>query len=347
MRASPFKMGLRRLRLMSILRFALCPIRVLRRHRQAVITCDPYHRCNAGRRKLEFTNEDHRIRKIALDVVVYISYYLRQNTYSSQVKPKPMSLSKFIRDNTDEGHNIARVLIDVMEGRLDGCKISHRLTAARLLTIYGNDDAPDFIADNAPDTPESERGDKIWVNIDPGLLTLVKTRTDDGRVLCLFLIDVMEGRVAKANVGHRVSAAKELLNRAFGKSRSRDLPRLPGSNSPKRSAHKTHQRVASTQTQAVDTVPAASTAVLTEPEQQAEPATSGSEPTIYIDSDDPLYLNEDILEWFEMCDDPEFDPYEATRNEHYAQSYTGCPNPKCEVHGEPDEIEFDPKDFHD
>ena len=61
-----------------------------------------------------------------------------------------MSLSQFIRDNTDDGRNIARLLIDVMEGRLDGAKISHRLTAARLLTIYGYEDAPDFIADNIP-----------------------------------------------------------------------------------------------------------------------------------------------------------------------------------------------------
>ena len=62
-----------------------------------------------------------------------------------------MSLSQFIRDNTNDGRNIASVLIDVMEGRLDGCKISHRLTAARMLTIYGYEDADDFIADNTSD----------------------------------------------------------------------------------------------------------------------------------------------------------------------------------------------------
>ncbi len=33
-----------------------------------------------------------------------------------------MSLSQFIRDNTNDGRNIASVLIDVMEGRLDDCR---------------------------------------------------------------------------------------------------------------------------------------------------------------------------------------------------------------------------------
>ena len=47
-----------------------------------------------------------------------------------------MSLSQYIRDNTNDGHNIARLLIDVMEGRIDNT----RLTAARLLTIYGYGD---------------------------------------------------------------------------------------------------------------------------------------------------------------------------------------------------------------
>ena len=148
-------------------------------------------------------------------------FYYRHRAHRSQ--PTPMSLSQFIRDNTSDGRNIALVLIDVMEGRLDGTRISHRLTAARLLTIYGYDDAPDFISDNTPDTPETESGKKIWFEIDPGLRTLIKARTDDGRVICMFLIDVMGGRIEGVHVGHRVNAAKELLDCAFGKSRR---PRL-------------------------------------------------------------------------------------------------------------------------
>ena len=120
------------------------------------------------------------------------------------------------------------------------------------------------------------------------------------------------------HVGHRVAAAKELLNRAFGKSRSRDLPKPPGSNSPKRQSHKTHQRVSPAQTETVAMVPAASTAVLKEPEQRSEPETNDAAP-VYIDTGDPLYIDEERLEFFEACYDPDFDPYEATWNENYAR----------------------------
>ena len=263
-----------------------------------------------------------------------------------------MTISEFIRDNTDDGRNIVRFLIDVMNGQIDGCRLTQRLTAARLLTIYGSqsavagqDDAPDFIADNTPDTSGPERGDKIWVSIDPGLTTLIKARTDDGRVICMFLIDVMEGRIEKANAGHRVSAAKELLNRAFGKSPGRSLPRASRSTAPRRSTQKKQWTPERARAQAPTATPAAPTAVLDEPEQQTEPEANDVVP-VYRDSDDPLYLDEKLLQFYEACYDPDFDPYEATRNENYAQSYTGCPDPECDVHGNPPEIDFDPNDFH-
>ena len=256
-----------------------------------------------------------------------------------------MSLTQFIRDNTNDGTDIASVLIDVMEGRLDGATISHRLKAARLLIIYGNDDAPDFIADNTPDSPERERAEGSWVPVDPGLASLIKLRTDGGRAMCLFLIDVVKGRVEGIHVGQRVAAAKELLDRAYGRSRSRPLPKPPGSNAPRRSTHKTHQRVPSAQPRTSVAAPAASTAVLEEPEPQPESPTSAVGP-VNIDFDDPLYLDEKLLQFYEACYDPEFDPYEATRNPDYAESYTGCPDPECEVHGDPPEIDFDPNDFH-
>ena len=61
-----------------------------------------------------------------------------------------MSIATFIKDNTDDGRNIVRFLSDVMNGDIEGCSLSHRLIAARLLTVYGQDDAPDFIAANTP-----------------------------------------------------------------------------------------------------------------------------------------------------------------------------------------------------
>ena len=72
-----------------------------------------------------------------------------------------MSLSQFIRDNTNDGRDMASVLIDVMNGRIDGSRVSHRLTAARLLIIYGYDDADDFIADNTPITSEKDPDDRV------------------------------------------------------------------------------------------------------------------------------------------------------------------------------------------
>ena len=255
-----------------------------------------------------------------------------------------MSLPQFIRDNTTDGTDIASVLIDVMNGRIDGSRVSHRLTAARLLIIYGNDDADEFIAENTPITSETDPNDNVWGEIDPALTRLIRFKTDDGRAMCLLLIEVMQGKAEGATVGHRVSAAKELLNRGFGRYQSRPLPKPPGSTARRRSTHKTHQRVASAQTQAVADAPAVTTAVQTEPEPQPELSARGVEP-IYIGGD-PFYLDSDLVMTYEGCDDPNFDPYRAVHDEEYAQSYAGCKDPKCEVHGEPDEFEFDPKDFH-
>ncbi len=258
-----------------------------------------------------------------------------------------MSLSQFIRNNTNDGADIASVLIDVMNGRIDGSKVGHRLTAARLLIIYGHDDADDFIADNTPITSEKDPDDRVWVIIDPALTKLIRFKTDDGRAMCLFLIEVMQGKVEGINVGHRVSAARELLNRAFGRYQSRPLPKPPGSTGRSQSTHKitpAHQRVPSTRLQGVTTTSAVSTAVLDAPEQQTEPEASDVAP-VHTDTDDPLYIDEERLQFYEACYDDNFDPYEAARNPDYAQSYTNCPDPECEVHGDPPEIDFDPSDY--
>ena len=257
-----------------------------------------------------------------------------------------MTLSEYILENTNDGHNIARVLIDVMEGHFDGTKVSHRLTAARLLTIYGHKDADDFVADNTPDKTEVESGRRIWVEMDPGLRTLIRARTDDGRVICMFLIDVMEGRVEGAHVGHRVSAAKELLNRAYGKVQSRSLPKPRGSNSTKRQPRKTHQRVPSTPTQSVTPAPTASAVILDEPEQQSD---YEIDPRIDLARDIDYWL--DIYdtpryEFMEECQHPDFDPYVATIDEEYFKSFTACQDPDCEVHGESPVIDFDPNSHH-
>ena len=259
---------------------------------------------------------------------------------------RPMSLSHYIRENTDDCKIVARVLIDVMEGRLDGTKISHRLTAARLLTIYGHEDADDFIADNTPEVSDKQWGKRVLIEIDPGLSTLIKQKSNGGRDICLFLIQVVKGEVEGINVGHRVWAAKELLNRAYGKSQSRPLPKPPGSTGSRRSSHKTHQRVPSTPTQPA-TTHAASTAVLDEPGQQSDYAIDSR---INVTREEIDYWSEVYdspgYEFMVECQHPDFDPYTATIDEEYFRSFTACQDPECEVHGSPLEIHFDPNDYH-
>ena len=43
------------------------------------------------------------------------------------------------------------------------------------------------------------------------------------------------------------------------------------------------------------------------------------------------------------CEHPDFDPYTATIDEEYFQSFTACKDPECEVHGSPPEIHWDPQ----
>ena len=99
-----------------------------------------------------------------------------------------MTLSEYILENTDDGLDMARLLIDVMNGFIRGVKPGHRLTAARLLTIYGFQDARDFIDDNTLNPSDEGRQ---WVISDPELSRLIRARTNDGQEMCLFLIDVM------------------------------------------------------------------------------------------------------------------------------------------------------------
>ena len=67
-----------------------------------------------------------------------------------------MTLSQIIKLKTDDGLTIVDFLMDVMQDRYEDFQICHRLQAAKLLTTYGNEDAPDFIDDN-PREPRSNR----------------------------------------------------------------------------------------------------------------------------------------------------------------------------------------------
>ncbi len=292
-----------------------------------------------------------------------------------------MSLAQFIRDNTNDGTDIASVLIDVLNDRIDGCSISLRLTAARLLIIYGHDDAPGFIADN---TPDREPDDTWRKTIDPELRKFVASKTDDGRDMCRLLINVLHGRFEKATLGHRVSAARELLGRAFGKTPTRPLPRPQHSN-----LHTTNGQHPMEDGEALTPVSSPSTpqnedplhrntangrypdgdgealtpdsSPLT-PQHQSLPLTRDFPPLTPRDpeaearrrqvpfdiNNDPWYtiLDSQIYALMCECEHPDFDPHLAAFDEDYFQSFTDCTDPECVVHGDSSEIDFDPNDFH-
>ena len=294
-----------------------------------------------------------------------------------------MSLAQFIRDNTNDGTDIASVLIDVMNDHIDGCMISHRLTAARLLIIYGHDDAPDFIANNA--TLDEECTDKWWKTIDPEIQKFVMSKTDDGRDMCRLLIEVLHGHGKKVTPGHRVSATKELLGRAFGKTPTRPLPKPQHSTIPtvipaeagtqttsSNGVHLTPQAESPPNrhtgkgrnprsgspldnpeghgealTPRKDTS-AATSAVTSEHEQPTDPEEEARRQLLFDLDNDPRYtiLDSEIYDLMCECDAPDFDPYLAALDEDYFKSYTGCKDPECEVHGDPPKIDFDPNDFH-
>ena len=131
-----------------------------------------------------------------------------------------MNLSQRIQAKTDNGDTIIDFLIEVMKDELDDFKICHRLDAARLLTKYGRDEAFDFILDNPPEPPRprTDSGSSDESEFDLALAKKIRESTDDGASVCRFLINVMDGELSAFKSHHRIAAARELLDRGFGKS---------------------------------------------------------------------------------------------------------------------------------
>ena len=131
-----------------------------------------------------------------------------------------MTLSQIIKLRTNNGRNVIDFLIDVMHDRYEDFSICHRLQAARLLTTYGNEEASSFIDDNP--RPRTARRNssksKHQTMFDTELARVIKQDTRDGRSVAYFLIEVMEGGRTEFRPHHRISAARELLDRGFGKS---------------------------------------------------------------------------------------------------------------------------------
>ena len=140
-----------------------------------------------------------------------------------------MTLSHIIKLRTDNGRSIIDFLVAVMNDRYEDFRICHRLQAARLLTTYGNEDAPNFIADNTPDRPDRHKtpGSTHRTKFDTELARVIREDTDDGRSIARFLVNVMEGELRTFKPHHRMAAARELLDRGFGKSAHAELHAHP------------------------------------------------------------------------------------------------------------------------
>ena len=137
-----------------------------------------------------------------------------------------MTLSQLIKLRTDDGLEIIDFLLDVMQDRYDDFPICHRLQAARLLTTYGNEDAPNFIDDNPQESRSDRNGHRPSrpTKFDTELARLIRENTDDGRSIVRFLVSVMVGDFRSFRPHHRMAAARELLDRGFGKSARNETP---------------------------------------------------------------------------------------------------------------------------
>ena len=150
------------------------------------------------------------------------------------------SLADIIAQETQDGRLIVRFLLSAMHGELPDFQPCHRIDAARLLVKLGFDQAQTVIdrdraqraaAQRAPnrDSRSQPQPETRWLfdsasepesqsaanSIRDQLAQIVREETDDGRVAVRFLIDAMQGQLPDFKPCHRLSAAKELLQRGF------------------------------------------------------------------------------------------------------------------------------------
>ena len=156
---------------------------------------------------------------------------------------KPPTLADIVREKTDDGRRIIDFFLDVMEDRVDGAELCHRMDAAKQLEKHKSKAAAKFLAkyrgvscghsirgrrgpadpcsgvEGSPATgplnaPGSSTQDFLTVlsAVDEDLMArLVCAQTADGSTVIEFLDDVMQDRVDGFRCHHRIAAAKELI----------------------------------------------------------------------------------------------------------------------------------------
>ena len=138
-------------------------------------------------------------------------------------------LSHIVAQETQDGRLIVRFLASAMDGQLPDFQPCHRLDAARLLVKLGFEPAqttPPLVSlpnhraapaqrprpVNRRSLPEPSASDHL---IRSELAQIVREETDQGRTAVRFLVNVMQGELPDFKPCHRLSAAKELLQRGF------------------------------------------------------------------------------------------------------------------------------------
>ena len=156
---------------------------------------------------------------------------------------KPPTLADIVREKTDDGKRIIDFFLDVMEDRIDGAELCHRIDAAKQLEKHNSKAAARFLdkykgvscghsingrPDPADPCPAEERSlVAVTLNAPPTLtrdfLTvlsgideflmarLIRAQTADGVTVIEFLDDVMQDRTDGFKTHHRIAAAKELI----------------------------------------------------------------------------------------------------------------------------------------
>ena len=151
------------------------------------------------------------------------------------------SLVDIIAQETQDGRLIVRFLVSAMEDDLPDFLPCHRIDAARLLVRLGFDQAhAQTVIDRAraqraakrertPNRDSQPQPKRRWLfesqtqaeaesaanSIRSKLAQIVREETDDGFIAVRFLIDAMLGEFPDFKPCHRLSAAKELLQRGF------------------------------------------------------------------------------------------------------------------------------------
>ncbi len=164
-------------------------------------------------------------------------------TIEPTTERKPPTLADIVREKTDDGRRIIDFFLDVMEDRIDGAELCHRIDAAKQLEKHKSKAAAKFLAkyrgvscghstrgrpDPADPCSAAERSlvavtlnapatltrDFLTVlsGIDEFLMArLIRAQTADGVTVIEFLDDVMQDRNDGFKTHHRIAAAKELI----------------------------------------------------------------------------------------------------------------------------------------